>query len=399
MIENEGQSGQEQPQINEPAPLVSALAGFVSPETLAKIEEVEATKVVNTNPEGQEEKKETPVQKENPKAAEAEEGQEGSEEGAEGEKKPEEKKPEQKEEKKSVFGLNKPKGKQQDIVVENIEQALEVVKSKFGIEAKEVKDLPKFFESAQKWRADAQKAETLEKENSNYKNILENTPAEIIDAMKMHFEGQDYTKAFANKPKFDYNKPVEKQDIKELVNHYYPGKFTEEDFTDEEPSSALEIAISSAQDKFNIEKQSIDARRATETEKANKRLESFKSSVNGSVEHLKRNFPDMTTDDIQDVKSVIEGGPNAILSFFMNQDGTVKQEAAEMLAMAKHGKSEIERMMEAASNQTEGRINEEIVTRGADGPKPKKSAATETLSEEARRVMNELGSFKKTRTF
>lgn len=396
MTENEGQSGQAEPQIVEQAPLVSALAGFVSAETLAKVEEVEA-KAAAPNPEQTEEKKETSMQKET--FAASQEGAEEIVEGADGNKKPEEKKPEQKEEKKSVFGLNKPKGKQQDIVVENIEQALEVVKSKFGIEAKEVKDLPKFFESAQKWRADAQKAETLEKENSNYKNILENTPAEIIDAMKMHFEGQDYTKAFANKPKFDYNKPVDKQDIQELVNHYYPGKFTEEDFTDEEPSSALEIAISSAQDKFNIEKQSIDARRATETDKANKRLESFKSSVNGSVEHLKRNFPDMTTDDIQDVKSVIEGGPNAILSFFMNQDGTIKQEAAEMLAMAKHGKSEIERMMEAASNQTEGRINEEIVTRGADGPKPKKSVAADNLSEETRKLMADLGSFKKTRTF
>lgn len=396
MIENEEQGGQDNQQGAEISPSLSALAGFVSKETFESVKKIEE-KFENSAAAAGEEKK-APEQQEQKKPEVKADGEQG-EGDEEGEKKPEEKKPEQQVEKKSVFGLNKAKGKQQDIVVENLDQVLDVVKSKFGIEAKEVKDLPKFFESAQKWRADAQKAETLEKENSNYKNILEGLPGEFIDAIKMHYDGEDYNKAFANKPKFDYNKGFEKQDIKQLVDHYYPGKFTEEDFTDEEPSSALEIAISSAKDKFNIEKQSIDSRRATETDRANKRLESFKSSVSGSVEHLKRNFPDMTNDDIQDVKSVIEGGPNTILSFFMNQDGTIKQEAAEMLAMAKHGKNEIERMMEAASNQTEGRINEELVTRGADGPKPKKSVAADNISDETRRMLQELGSFKKNKTY
>lgn len=401
MEENEVKGAAEAPKMAVmPEGVANALAGLVSEKTLESVAKVEAKAPEAVQVSNEEVSKAPEVKKpeeEKPKAT-TEATTEGEDKGAEVEKK-EAKVTKPEEEKKSVLGLNFKKKDKQDITIESEEDAIKALNSKFGQNLKDIKDMPKFFESAQKWRESAQKAEKLEEENTQYKGILEGLPVEMIDAIKLHYQGEDYTKALASKPKFDYAKPVDNQDIKELVNHYFPGKFTDEDFSEDEPSSALEIAISSAKDKFSVEKQAIDNKRADEAIKANKRLEAFKSSVSGSVNYLKQNFPDVTKDELQDVVSVIEGGPNAVLGFFFNKDGSVKQEAAEMLLMAKHGKSEIEKMMEVAAHQAEGRVNEELVTRGADGPRPKKTEQAQGLSEEAQRRINELGSFKDKKTY
>jgi len=417
MIENEGSNNASAQVEAVPAGVSAALAGFVSKETLAKVQAEE--KPVAT-PEGNENKgaEENPNHEAKPKSLaearlEKQQKEEAEKQAAlEEEKKKakpsveeeseeeEEQEEEKKETKKSVFGIgNKPKQKQQDIKIENAEDAIKAINSKFGQNLKDVKDMPKFFESVEKMRVSAQKAETLEKENSQYKGILENLPSDFIGAIKEYYNGGDYMKVFANKPKFDFTKPAEKQDTKELVNHYFPGKFTDEDFNEEEPSSALEIALSASRDKYEMEKKAIDDRRATETKTASERLEAFKSSVGSSVDHLKKSFPEVSKDELQNVVKIIEGGPKSIVDFFYNQNGTVKQEAAEMLMMAIHGKSQIEMMMEVAANQAESRVNEEIVTRGADGPRPKKSVQAEGLSPEVQKLINDFGSFKEKKTY
>jgi hypothetical protein len=303
---------------------------------------------------------------------------------------------------KSVLGLKKPGDKKPDIVIEKPEEILGVLNQKFGLALKETKDLPKFIEISQEWRAKAQKADDLETKNKEIIGFLESLPDDLLESLRIAEVGGNYREAFDNKPKFDYNIAADKQDIKALVNTFYPGKFTEEDFTDEEPSEVLQMAISSSKDKFTVEKQAHDTKRVQIMQKADQALKAQTAAAQNSVSRLAQSFPDMEKDNFTKVKTAIEGGPNHVLSLFYNKDGTAKPEAAELLTMAMYGKEEIDRMMQVSAHITETKINEDLISRGADTKKPVQTTGiTDKISEQDQAKIRELDRIagKQKRTF
>lgn len=384
----------EQPVIQAPNNVLAALSGLVSDKTAKELETLGGGQAAEEKPV---------VEETEQKPATTTAATTATQEGEGGEKKPtetKEDKPTTEEVKTNVLGIGKKKGKESAIVIENVDHILETVKSKFGQEAKDIKDLPKFFESAEKWRADSQKVEEVSQKVDQYESLLSGLPQEILNSMEMFYNAQDYMQAFKDKPKFNFDVAADKQDIKELVKHYFPNKFTDEDFAEEEKSQALDIATQASIDKFNLEKQTRDNQRAKAAETATKQVELFKSSVNGSVASLKQTFPDIDTNELKNIQKTLEGGQNAIVQMFINQDGTVKANAAEALMMAIHGKSVIDEMMTVASHATETRVNEELLSRGNETRKPKNTAgAQEQISESAKAVLQGLGGIKTQKTF
>jgi hypothetical protein len=378
--------------VQAPNNVLAALGGLISDDTAKELGKIGGGQPAEEKPAAA-----TTETKEEKPANAAEDNN-----GGEGDQKPtdtKEEKPETKEV-KNVFGIGKKKGKESSIVIESPDHILETVKSKFGIEAKDIKDLPKFFESAEKWRADSQKVEEVSTKVEQYENLLSGLPQEIINSMELFYNAQDYMQAFKDKPKFNFDVTADKQDIKELVKHYFPNKFTDEDFAEEEKSQALDIATQASIDKFNLEKQTRDNQRAKAAEAATKQVELLKSSVNSSVSNLKQTFPDIDTNELKNIQKTLEGGQNAIVQMFLNQDGTVKANAAEALMMAIHGKSVIDEMMTVASHATETRVNEELLSRGNETRKPKNTAgAQEQISESAKEVLKGLSGIKTQKTF
>lgn len=405
------EQGQQQQQAAPTGPVPGGMSdllnGFLPVDNLVKIAEIDqqviSKKAASTPAQ------ETPAQEEGAAAEEEGDGNEGGTEVEAGKQQQaaptkkageepakEEKKPEAK---PSKFGFGKKKD--DAIVIENPDQILNVIKSKYGQELKDIKELPKFFESVDKMRVAAQKVEALEKETSNYKEILSGLPDELKLSIKDYYEGADYTKNILNKPKFDFNVPVDKQDTKALVEHYFPNEFSDADWAQEVKPKELEIAIKASQKEFVADKKAVDDKRANELAKAQKQIEAFNQSLVGSVNHLKQTFPDMAEDDFQDVKSTLEGGTAGILAHFVNKDGTLKPDAAEKLMFAVHGKEEFERMMMVASNAAETKVNEEILDRGAKGPDPNKGRGkgANNLSDEAKKKIAEFNQFKSNKTF
>lgn len=305
--------------------------------------------------------------------------------------------------KKNILGINKNKAvKTSDIQIDKFEQIPDVIKQKFGQDIKEAKDLPKFFETAQKWRADSQALEKVKEENSDYKGLLESQPPEIIEAMKLHAKGEDFTKAFTSRPKFDFSKDAAKQNPEDLVNHYFPNKFTPEDFKEDKPSPALEIAISASMKEYNSEKVAKDNQTRLVYENVKKSQETFANSVASSVSALSQDFPDVDQDSLNEIEGYLKGGPQQILSLFMNKDGTMNKDAAKRILMAKHGESQIEYMMGLASNITETRTNEEILSRGADKPgihKKPSGNKTQEIDPEIQKRIDEVKKTAKKKTF
>lgn len=369
------------------ASVLSDLGSFLSPERRAEIEAL-----AKSAPTQQ------PAQNNPAPEGDAEQGQgdsvaAGENKDATGQAKPEDDKSQDKNAepaKKNIFG-----GKKQaksDIVIEKPEQIIDVIKSKFGQEYKDIKETSKFFETAQSWRKDAESFKTLSAEHTKLKEEIEGLPQEFFVAFGKMAKGEDWKEAFTSAPKVDYALPFEKQDIKKLVNNYFPGKFTDQDFAEEEKSEMLKLAEEAVKINYGSDKKTYDASRAAVTEQAKKRVEAQKAAVGSSVMRLKERFPEMDDEFVQETQSIMEGGAQNILSLFLNQDGTVKPEAAVMLMMAKYGEQELlPQAMEVAANIAESRANEELVTRGADGPKPKQgSGAPETISPELKKQLDEI---------
>lgn len=314
-------------------------------------------------------------------------------------------------EKKNVFGLKVNK-KADDkgaapIVIENADQILPIVQKEFGMEIKDIKELPKFFETTKVWRKQAQQFEDVNKKHTQVMSEIESLPIEFHEAFKALAEGKDYKAPFVQAvQKFDYKLPADKHDTKALLEHYMPayvGKFTDEDYAAAEKPPALEVAISLAKDKYELERGKIDSQRAEKARSATKQQEAINASLEGSAADLQKAFPEMDSDAIKQVRSVFEGGQSKVLSYFFNNDSTVKPDAFRRLALAINGESVIQEMMEYASHVGETKANEEILSRGADGPDPRRNAGTQDIvSDEVKKKiadMEKLGNYSSKRTF
>lgn len=377
--------------------VVELLGGLVEPNTIKELVEVH-TKEVHT--------KEVPEKKAPEKKKPEEEVEEEIEEGEEaeqpeflkdGKKNPEFKKPEEKPVKKeevnipeNKFGL-KVKGKKEEkgkLDIESFEDVPKILKQKYGQDVKEAKDLGKFFETADKWRADSQSLAKVTKEKEDAIATFENLPEELLEAVKAHYRGEDYKETIGKTPKLDFSKSAEKQDIKKLVNAYFPGEFKEEDFEADEKSKELAIAEKASIKQYNTDKTTKEQRAKSEVEKAALKSSAYKTSVSSSVEALKRDFPDMTPDVISDIEETLTSG--SLFGKFYNKDGTVKVDAAKRLAMSLHGEDFIGQLMEVARQRGESEANEYMVERANGKKKTGNSGKQEKIRKEVDDTINEL---------
>lgn len=305
----------------------------------------------------------------------------------------------------SVLGLSTKKGKKEpEVNFEKIEDLYPQIKKIAGLDIKNPKELKKFFETVEKFRTDSQSLGKEKEEKEAFKAIFEGLPENFIGAIDAYYKGDDWKKIVGDVPKFDFNKPIAKQKVDELVKHYFPGKFKDEDFEAEEKTDALVIAEQASKDKFITEQKSRETERATRTEKATKQLEAQKVSVKSSAKYLRQSFPDVQPDAEAEIVGMLTGGPAEVAKVFFNKDGSCKEEAAELLMFAKHGKSELTRMMNAAARRAETVTNEEILTRGADTPgagikKEGNQGDKGKISDAAKRTLGELDIFKTKKSF
>ena len=271
------------------------------------------------------------------------------------------------------FGFKTKKEKKKEpLNIESYEKLPDAIKKKYGQDIKDVKGLSKFLEkSVDKWRADSQNYDKVTKdlekvkaEKDNALAVVENLPSDILDMAKAFYAGEDYKKLFDGKHTLDFTK--EKHSAKDLLNYYFPGDFTQADFDAEEEPKEMKIAKKAAIDKYNTEKTTREQRAKTHVEQAATKNKAFLASVTSSVDSLKKDFPEMTPDVIDSVKSTLSGG--LLVSKFYNPDGTLKPTAAKMLALAEHGEEFINQLMEVATKRGESRINEEIVDRARKKP-------------------------------
>lgn len=279
--------------------------------------------------------------------------------------------------KKDLLGIRKNKVPKEDIKIEKLDDVLSVFSKNLGMDLKEAGDLSKVVSQTKEWRQSAEKLKTVQSDYDKLIQEYQSLPTEIHEAVRLISEGKDFKEAFIAKTGLDLKKDIASVDKKELIKHYFPDKFTDDDFSQEEPSAALAIAEEAAIKQFNVDKQQFEAKRALDIKRAEDNLKAFNTSVESSVTNLTTSFPNADKDGINAVKQVMLGGPKAVIEMLM-ENGAFKADAAEKLLFLMHGKDIISDYAEIAANERETQVNEELLKHSTDKPAPIRTNGTPT---------------------
>ena len=265
----------------------------------------------------------------------------------------------------SIFYNKMVEEKQQSI--KSFEEAIEAVNKKYSIDPNKDGGWDTFLGSVDKWRADAQKKSDLEKQLEGIQEAFDNMPEPLYNAMEAWSMGNDFQEAYNSSTvsKIDFKKDFNSQDLYTVVDHYFPNQFEKEDLEDVSDPT-VKRAIDLAERQYKIDKDNNRHMRAKQEQQERERVESFKKSVDSSVENLKKTFPAFSDSHFKQIEKVLKSGD--IDSLFFNNDSTYKADAAEKIAFMLYGKDELLRVRNLTAKKSKSETLEEVVSRGADKP-------------------------------
>ena len=216
----------------------------------------------------------------------------------------------------------------------------------FKTEAEVVEALKKskgFEEREKDYLEKASKGET-------YIQFIEMLPEDLKAPVVAFAEDKDYKaviKQIHGLNEVDFNKAWgEYDDHVPLIQKYYPDLTQEAwEALDEKGQTAYINFAKGAYTKERTDWQNaFKADTKVVKEKLDKRADALKLSIEESVAELKKNYPNMTEQQISEVRSKMFRSP---LTGIVNKDGTFTKEAATKLAFADYGAQTLSQAVEA----------------------------------------------------
>lgn len=267
------------------------------------------------------------------------------------------------------FGLktNKQNTKQHNPALDKIDQeALKEVVKSFGAE-----DPNKFFEEiVPKWRTDSQALAKVQEDYEGLNEELGRLPDDLKTALLAYANGHDWRESVAaigSRP--DFNQSYDKLDKQSVVKFYYPEKyksllqkFEDGDYDEEDLEERIDILIDAAKPLFERDKGQFENKRAEIMRNAEESEKNLRASVSGSVDALKKEYPDFSNAEIQRIRQfLVKGNVEDLLK---EKNGAYKENAAKFVAFALYGEDLVKDLLNQAENRGESRANLEIVERG-----------------------------------
>ena len=266
-----------------------------------------------------------------------------------------------------IFGVTKQTKveKEVQLTFEPTKDMQKFIESKYG-----VKDVAKFFSSADTWRNQAQESSELKRELDLLTSDLQAMPVEIRQAVTMWANGQDYTAAFNQSQRLDFSSDFTRQDPENLVQHYLSeqydellerlenGKIDEDDFDDR-----IKLLAGSTKRMFNSDKEALDNERDQFTQRQKEEFQAMKKSALVSVENLSKAYPNFSKTEVARIRNILVEGK--IDNLFTKADGSYNDDAAELVAYAMYGKKMLESIKKGAERKGESKANQRIVDTSA----------------------------------
>lgn len=278
-----------------------------------------------------------------------------------------------------VFGITKESKVEKEVKLtfEPTKDMQKFIESKYG-----VKDVAKFFSSADTWRNQAQEASETKRELELLTADLQAMPPEIRQAVSLWANGDDYTRAFNQNERLDFSSDFSRQDPENLVQHYLSeqyeellerlenGKIDEDDFEDR-----IKLLAGSTKRMFNTDKQALDEEREQFTQRQKNEYQMTKKSALLSVENLSKAYPNFSKTEVAKIRNILVEGK--IDNLFLKADGSYNEDAAELVAYAVYGKKMLESVKKVAERNGESKANQRIVDTSAKQLRKQKVSGNE----------------------
>lgn len=270
--------------------------------------------------------------------------------------------------------LKKPKQVQR-LEVKTTEDALAWVSKQYGIKATDLGEaFVKLDKSASKWRKDAELSNERQERLDNIDKGFAEMPKPLYNSINAWSNNEDWDAAFTkSKTSIDYTKPFESQPVELVLKNYFPDDSIEDlDLENIADDPITMRKVQSAKSIYNVEQRAYNQQVQQYLESAESSKKAFNSSVATALDKFNSDFPDMDSKVIKSLESILKGGKEQVLSQFFDNKGLAKPEALTNLFLTKHGKKELDillnKAVKKAERDTETKLNLDIVSRGNDKP-------------------------------
>lgn len=217
-------------------------------------------------------------------------------------------------------------------------------------------------------RAKAAKAGQIEAELNGLKASLSALPQEARDFFSSVVDGvvsgdDSWKSMLATTPSITFTAPVDKVDKKTLINHFYPGKFNEESFSDPANDQNINLVYDAAKGLYTAKQQQIQMTAKNKVLEAQREKERVSASVDQSIAAITKFLPVQPDEArINEVREMMLNG--TWRNSLVNDDGTYSETAAAAILMQKHGPQTFGEVVKFIENRTTTAMNEKYVDQG-----------------------------------
>ena len=257
--------------------------------------------------------------------------------------------------------------------VEDNNDVLSLLKSN-GINIKSIDEFPKFLDEYKSTTERVKELEAASKDGSIAIDLLNKIPDDILGLINSWANNEDYVskmREYGSKT-IDFTAPFEKQSLRSILSYYAPSS----KLSDIEDDSEFEKELKDSGLYDTLKKNyAIDAKETVSIRKKiadenDAKVKKLTESANASIENISKSFPDIKFNKkhSDEVANIMTRGSAGILELFLNSDGTYKQEAAGIIAMAKYGYDAIKDLKEMLMKRAETKVTEDFISRGKKTP-------------------------------
>ena len=253
----------------------------------------------------------------------------------------------------------------ESVVIKDFDAGAAYLSKGLGIEVKSLTDLSKVVARVQELNTSVTDLNKEKVDLVAFKEFFEQIPDDIFAITEKYYKGEDYhseIQAIARR-NLDFTKSFAEHSLKELVEHYNPGKFSEEDYQDIDDNKAMKAVVDLTKTAYNQDKTKYKGLKEDYVKDMGKNKEKFTQSVTSSIAALSSDVPFLKEHHTQKVAGILKSGPNGILSMFVDDNGMLKPEAGKLVALAVYGEAAIASKGRRSKKEGATEAKEEMVKR------------------------------------
>jgi len=226
----------------------------------------------------------------------------------------------------------------------------------------------------------------------NYNSIFENLPADIMAGVRSWANGDsDYREKMNSVVTTDFSKGFDDHGAKGMVESYFPGKITSEEWAEykevdadpavkEKVSSYLELT----KEKYSLDQGRFEQQKINIENNAKETLAYRQSAFEKSRENFPKTFEEQSGFAVQsDYTAGLDNhvkDQQSVLAVFFNEDGSLKGDAHYRMAMALDGGDVVSQQAAALKNRIITQAREEVVKDAPEATGIKKTGDSTSLS-------------------